>query len=129
MVAEQDLPRMLRGMQPVLAQHPFGIVTLADLPAVLVPFATVAEVEGLTVIATQSALAAAGLDGGAHWALISLTLHSDLAAVGLTAAFANALGDEGISANVIAGYYHDHILVQWAQALDAMAALRALAHA
>ena len=45
------------------------------------------------------------------------------------AAFAKALGDEGISANVIAGFYHDHILVQWARAGDAMAASRRLSDA
>ena len=76
-----------------------------------------------------AALAAAGLVADQDWALISLTLHSDLAAVGLTGAFATALADEGISANVIAGYFHDHILVQWARRGDAMAALTRLSHA
>jgi len=63
------------------------------------------------------------------WARISLTVHSDLAAVGLTAAFAGALGREGISCNVIAGYHHDHLFVQWDRRFDAVAALGALARA
>ncbi len=42
---------------------------------------------------------------------ITLEVHSSLEAVGLTAAFATALCAENISANVIAGYYHDHIFV------------------
>jgi hypothetical protein len=46
-----------------------------------------------------------------------------LDAVGLTAAFANKLKDYDISANVIAGYYHDHIFVQHAVAEQALAAL------
>ncbi len=60
------------------------------------------------------------------WARISLTLHSDLAAVGLTAAFAAALAAAGISANVVAGFYHDHIFVPWERRGDAMEALHAL---
>ena len=42
--------------------------------------------------------------------LITLTIHSSLTAVGLTAAFTTALGDAGISCNVVAAFYHDHIL-------------------
>ena len=38
-------------------------------------------------------------------------MHSALDAVGLTAAFAAALAEHGISANVVSGYYHDHLLV------------------
>jgi hypothetical protein len=56
---------------------------------------------------------------------------SDLEAVGLTAAFATALGDAGISCNVVAGLHHDHIFVSTQQADPAMATLLALqaAHA
>ncbi|XXE67240.1 ACT domain-containing protein [Pseudomonas sp. R1-6] len=47
------------------------------------------------------------LDTGAQ-SIVTLTVHSALDAVGLTAAFATALGNAGISCNVIAAYYHDH---------------------
>jgi uncharacterized protein len=115
-----DLTQMLRGMEPVLATEPYGI-TVQPGP-VAGAFAFVAEAEGVTVIAPQALIAAE-----VAWARISLTLHSDLAAVGLTAAFARALAEVGISANVVAGYYHDHIFVQWERREDAMVALKALA--
>lgn len=123
-----ELQAMLRGMEPVLAPEPFGILCQASLPAGLTPFATVAEAEGLTIVAKVQDLAAHGLGSDQDWALISLTLHSDLAAVGLTAALSHCLAGEGISANVIAGFFHDHILVPWARRGDAMAALKALSH-
>jgi hypothetical protein len=64
-------------------------------------------------------------------AWITLTVHSDLEAVGLTAAVSVALGAAGISCNVVAGTYHDHLFVPAQKAADAMAALRKLqaAHA
>lgn len=120
MAGISDLTQMLRGMEPVLAAEPYGITVQAT--AVVGAFALVAEDEGMTVIAPLSLVPAE-----AAWARISLTLHSDLAAVGLTAAFARALAEVGISANVVAGFYHDHIFVPWERRGDAMAALKALA--
>jgi uncharacterized protein len=59
-------------------------------------------------------------------AWITLNVHSDLAAVGLTAAFSGALGQAGISCNVVAGVHHDHLFVPIDQAQRAMEALHAL---
>lgn len=92
-----------------------------------------AEAEGLTVIARQAELAATVLPTGAAiqgpMARITLTIHSSLEAVGLTAAVSTALAQKGISANMIAGWHHDHIFLPAAQAEAAMAALRDLADA
>ncbi|MCH9673679.1 MAG: ACT domain-containing protein, partial [Gammaproteobacteria bacterium] len=57
---------------------------------------------------------------------ITLTVHSSLDAVGLTAAVSTKLAEHDISANIVAGYYHDHIFVQTQRATHAMAALREL---
>ena len=57
---------------------------------------------------------------------ITLTVHSSLEAVGLTAAFSKKLTEHQISANVVAGYYHDHIFVQSNVANKALAALTEL---
>jgi hypothetical protein len=53
-------------------------------------------------------------------------VHSDLAAVGLTAAVSAALAAEGIACNVIAGHLHDHLLVPVDRADDAVSILRGL---
>lgn len=122
-MAEADLKVLLRTMEPVLFPEPYGFAVRDAVPPFL-PFAMVAEEEGLTVVAPLALLGA-----GEPWARISLTVQSDLAAVGLTAAFATALGREGISCNVIAGVHHDHLFVQWDRREDALAALRELSRA
>ena len=116
-MAVSDLTVLLRTMEPVLHPEPYGYAVWEGALPVGV-FATVAEEEGMTVVAPLAVLG-----GGEPWARISLTVHSDLAAVGLTAAFAGALGRVGISCNVIAGYHHDHLFVQWDRREAAMAAL------
>ena len=126
-MAETDLAVLLRTMEPVLFPERYGYgVWDGELP--FQPFATVAEAEGMTVIAPLAAMEKAGIVSD-PWARISLTVQSDLAAVGLTAAFAGALAAEGISCNVVAGFHHDHLFVQWERRLDALAALGVLSRA
>ncbi len=126
-MAENDLAVLLQTMEPVLHPEPYGFAVWdSELP--FRPFVTVAEDEGLTVVAPLASMTAAGMMSD-PWARISLTVQSDLAAVGLTAAFATALGAEGISCNVIAGFHHDHLFVQWDRRHAALAALQALSRA
>jgi len=130
MAGETDLTKLLRGMEPVLSADPYGYAMLPigqPVPDGVSPFALIAEAEGRTLIAPAADLRGAGLAAGPPWARISLTIHSDLAAVGLTAAFAQALAACGISANVVAGFHHDHLFVQWDRRQDALDALRQLA--
>ena len=93
------------------------------------PEATIREHEGMTAVVRREEADAAGLAYDATFAWITLTVHSSLEAVGLTAAFSAALGDAGISCNVLAGYYHDHLLVPVPQREAAVAVLRELAGA
>ena len=54
---------------------------------------------------------------------ITLNIYSSLEAVGLTAAVSTLLAEPGISANMIAAYYHDHIFVSAADAERTVALL------
>ncbi|MEJ0055611.1 MAG: ACT domain-containing protein [Bacteroidota bacterium] len=56
-------------------------------------------------------------------AWITLTVHSSLEAIGMTAAFSKALAEESISCNVVAATYHDHIFVGKKDLEKAMAAI------
>lgn len=127
---ETDLETLLRELRPALDPRPFGFGVVAPgstWPVGLQPFAQIEEAEGTTLIAPAAELATAGIPHSEGWGRISLAVHSSLAAVGLTAAMATALARDGISANVVAGTYHDHLFVPWDRRDAAMAALAGLA--
>ena len=81
---------------------------------------TVAEPEGRTLVLPREHADDLGLPYtfAAWW--ITLRVHSALEAVGVTAAFSAARGSEGISANVVAGYFDDHLFVSEDRRDDAM---------
>lgn len=123
-----ELQALLRNMAPVLNPGTWVFLVIPDStpldPASVV--ATMREPEGLSVVMEKSQALRQGLVPVCECAWITLSVNSDLQAVGFTAAFAAALGRANISCNVIAGVHHDHLFVP-AQAADAaMAALRAL---
>ncbi|HEV7310649.1 ACT domain-containing protein [Ensifer sp.] len=130
MVGETDLAKLLATMNPVLYPQTYVYCTVAyrdqARTQTLEPLATYREDEGLTLVLARDAADRAGLEYGPLLRRITLNVHSALEAVGLTAAVSAALTREGISANVIAAYYHDHIFVPEADAERALSALRAL---
>ena len=77
----------------------------------------------LTVIAPAAESEGLGLERSAAFRCIRLKVHSSLQAVGLTAAVSTWLARHGISANLLTGAYHDHLLVPEG---DAQRALRVL---
>lgn len=93
------------------------------------PVATIREREGTTMILQREVADGLGLPYTYLAAWITLRVNSDLAAVGLTAAVATALAERGISCNVVAGYYHDHLFVDLGSAEEAMRALTRLSAA
>jgi hypothetical protein len=84
------------------------------------------EDEGLSLILEQTAADKAGLIYESVFRGITLTVHSSLDAIGLTAAVVGELAEHGISANVVAASYHDHIFVPRDKAEQALKLLVAL---
>ena len=121
------LNEMLGGLNPSLSPDKWVFTTLPSetLPDCLDPslFALIRENEGLMIIQQVNDRPA---EESATFARITLQVYSDLAAVGLTAAVSGALANEGICANMVAGYHHDHVFVPCAQAEAAMTCLKAL---
>lgn len=129
MSGETSLDKLLSSMSPRLNPGEFVFCTVQD--GIHIPAADMLgsfrEQEGLTVILERIRADALGLSYGYCAAWITLEVHSSLEAIGLTAAFAGALGKAGISCNVVAAYYHDHIFVALQDAERAMQVLRELA--
>ncbi|WP_295893933.1 ACT domain-containing protein [uncultured Vibrio sp.] len=121
-----DLDELLRSMSPKLVESEFVFCTVSGSLAEHVslnPVATFIEQEGLTLVVERSIAEKMGLPFEGSYRQITLTVHSSLEAVGLTAAVTKKLASKNISANVIAAYYHDHIFVQSRKAQDAVSAL------
>jgi len=125
MPGETDLQKLLEGMQPMLnkGEFVFCILDSTQTANALDPLCIFQEEEGVTVIIPKQQADNAALPYSVVCAWITLTVHSSLEAVGLTAAVSNALTEENISCNVVAAYHHDHIFVSIQDAQRAMTVL------
>jgi uncharacterized protein len=124
---ERDLDALLATIDVERRPGIFAVVT-GDHPGfAAVAAASVSESEGMTWVVPVDAAQAAGIDVDFVAAWLTLTVHSALDAVGLTAAFSRVLADSGIPCNVLAGFHHDHLLVPVDRVDDAIARIRALA--
>ena len=131
MTGESNLEKLLGSMSPALVSGEFVFCSFPNARygnhSGLEPIAAVTENEGLTLVIPKSKADEHKLSYDSVFRGITLEIHSSLNAVGLTAAFSSKLGEHGISANVIAGYFHDHIFVQREHAEKAIAALNEFA--
>jgi hypothetical protein len=120
-----DLKQMISGMEPVLND---GLYVYTSVPhgtdtTKIDSIASISEVEGMTLVVSEKQALENGLPVLYRCSWITLNVHSDLNACGLTAAFSKALAEEEISCNVVAGAYHDHIFVPVALENKALLAL------
>ena len=129
MVGETNLKKLIEGMSPRLNEGEYVFATVKDLSSIdrKDTLGEFKEAEGVTVVIRKDKADARQLsyDYVASW--ITLTVHSSLDAVGLTAAFSTELAKHAISCNVVAGYHHDHIFVNRKEAKKAMRVLNAMA--
>ncbi|KAF2509380.1 ACT domain-containing protein [Flavobacterium zhairuonense] len=113
MSGERDLQKLLKTMRPV---HNSGNYVFCKVEKVgninldqVVMFFK--ENEAITLVLKEETAIELQYEYTVIMSWITLSVHSSLEAVGLTAAFSNALSNAGISCNVVAAYYHDHIFV------------------
>ncbi len=125
MSGEKNLTVLLQSMSPTLNEGDYVFCTVADLNDIELSevISFFKEKEAFTLILEKQMADRIGLTYTYIAAWITLTVHSSLEAVGLTAAFSNSLAQNGISCNVVAAFYHDHIFVEKEKADEAMKVL------
>jgi hypothetical protein len=128
MTGEKDLIILLKTMKPIIRSGEYVFCTVnvsanISYDDVILFFK---EEEGNTVILKKEVADNLKLDYTFIASWITLTVHSSLNAVGLTAAFSKALSDNAISCNVVAAFYHDHIFVDCNDAEKALQILNKL---
>ncbi|CAA9196473.1 hypothetical protein FLA105534_01136 [Flavobacterium bizetiae] len=113
MSGEKNLEQLLKSMKP---EHNGGdyvfckVATLENINLSEIEM-LFKEKEAITLILKKEIADTLKLEYSVIMSWITLTVHSSLEAIGLTAAFSKALSDKEISCNVVAAYYHDHIFV------------------
>ena len=124
-IGEMNLAELIRNMEPVLNEGVYVFASVANIESIprAMTVCEMKEKEGVTVVVSKEHAEQLGLPINFIASWITLNIHTSLEAVGLTAAFATALGNNKISCNVIAGYYHDHIFVDQKDAEKAMKVL------
>jgi len=125
-VGETDLEKLIANMEPVLNDGEYVFTTVQNTESIPreTTICEIKEKEGITIITSKLDADMLGLTYEYIASWITLNVHSSLDAVGLTAAFSTELGNNGISCNVIAGYYHDHIFINKKDKEIAMKVLR-----
>ena len=119
----RDLSSLLENLEPRHIPGEFvfctidsrNLLSLGDTPLLVFR-----ESEGITVVVLKEVALEHSLSFENTWGLITLSVHSDLEAVGLLTMVTKALADSDISVNVISAYYHDHLFVPYSKVHDTL---------
>lgn len=119
MVGINNLNILLKNMKPELNKKEFVFVTVSSdkfndlIQESIDPKLIFEEKEGITLILEKTKAKKHKLKFESSWAMITLTINSDLQAIGFLATITNKLAENKISVNAISAYYHDHLYVPY----------------
>lgn len=126
MTGIKNLSELLRSMNPKQVDGEYVYCTASNdyLPNLKNPLLVYREDEGITFILKKEDADALSLNYSGTWGLITLSVHSDLSAIGLLATIADKLAKAGIAVNAVSAYYHDHLFVPIDKINEALNLLR-----
>ncbi|MEE8356415.1 MAG: ACT domain-containing protein [Anaerolineales bacterium] len=124
---EQDLQTLIKHMQPILEEEDLVFCSLPpnqaeDYLSLCQGF--IVEPEGITVIISRHLADLNELAYELVFKRLTLMVHSSLEAVGFLARITEVLAAQGISVNVVSGYYHDHLFIKESQSKEALKILK-----
>lgn len=111
---ETDLQILLKRMQPVLDDEPMVFCSLPTDEAEKYMTSCQGyyrEKEGITLILEKSLADRENISYDLVFNRITLNVHSSLGAVGFLSRITEILAAQGISVNVVSGYFHDHLYI------------------
>lgn len=117
-------------MKPMVVpgEYVFCSIQESQLEELADPLMVFREIEGPTVIVTKVVAERNDLPFDSTWGLVSLSIHSDLEAIGFLAAITNHLAQGGISVNAVSAFYHDHLFVPYERVDEVMSLLSDLSN-
>lgn len=110
-----NLQQTLQSLKVICDDIQYGFAGVADESQIERDevLATFHENDRLAIIAPKDYLDSLGIENESPYAKLTIDVHTSLELVGLTAVMATELAKYGISANVVAAFYHDHVFVQY----------------
>lgn len=128
MGGKRDLTTLLSDMTPDIARPTYVYCTFPDrrLPVGVEAICQFSESEGLTAIIDKSDAERLNIAYEFAARMITLTVHSDLAAVGFLSVVFATLANAGIACNAVSAYHHDHLFVPDERSDEAMSLLQSL---
>ncbi|MFX0052237.1 MAG: ACT domain-containing protein [Candidatus Hermodarchaeota archaeon] len=109
-----DLKTLFKTMKPKVIEGEYVFCTISPqkyTKSEIKPICVFYEEEGVTLIIERKIAEHNSLPYSDVWAWITLTVHSNLAAIGFLATVTSKLAKADISVNVVSAYYHDHLFV------------------
>ena len=131
MGGETNLDNLIKLLDAKLNDGLYAFVTVQPdkIPAHLNPRMIFQEAEGTTLIVLESEATTHALSYEFPCRMITLNIHSSLAAVGFMARIATALAKHGMGVNPVSGFFHDYLFVPDGREQDVLAVLRDFASA
>ena len=122
-IGETDLQSLFKQMQPVLDDEQMVFCSLPTDEAEKYLTSCQGyyrEQEGVSLILNKHQADLDNLTYGPVFRRISLMVYSSLEAVGFLSRITEILSAQGISVNVVSGYFHDHLYINVKEAENAV---------
>jgi len=126
MSGSKDIDFLLENMSPEIIPGEYVFSTVNEETSRKLsgsPILTFREKEATTVVVAKDVADIHSLSYENTWGLITLSVHSNLSAIGFLAEVTRILAKAGLSVNVVSAYYHDHLFVPYNRTSEALSVL------